>query len=534
MKRVFYYSGYRLTVFHWQSEKCIASFVFNPGEEGVEKFKTYLKATENTPVRILVDLIEEDFKKESIPHVGITDRKAIVSRLIDRQYRKSRGYVHYKVIEREKTGRRDDILLYSVLSNPEILEPWLQPIRDCNIAVSGIWSLPLLSEDLFRKIDNKSANILLVSQQVPSNLRQTYLKNGHFESSRSAVVNLDDASIGEYIATEVEQTIRFLSNQRHIGFDEKIEIHILCRQQDLTNIQSHCTDSALRTFHYHLLTDVCQSLGCNNLATTENMPEQHTEYSNGIYAYICANKLIPTGHYGNPSLFSRYYEQLLSRFLYSLSALLLIAASILSISYLSESAVLNNETATLRSQASGVNIDYDKTLSSLETRLDRTQLMKSSVLLHKKISSLKTLSPLNFMSDVSRILSRSGMYDTEITKLTWRQYQANKLPASGNSRSIKPVDYSKPDAVNQYAILAGYIRVSQSSLKDSVKKVNALVSAFKSNKLVKHVNIRRMPVDVRSKSSIENESGLEQRNDLSHDREKGQFELEIIMRSRDL
>lgn len=223
MKRIFYYSGYRLTVFHWQNNECIATYAFNPGEEGIDKFQTYLKATANTPVRILVDLIEEDFKKETIPHVGAADRKAIVRRLIDRQYRKSKDYVQYKVLEREKTGRKDDVLLYSVLSNPEILEPWLKPMQATGTAISGIWSLPLLSPKLFKKLNTQAKNVLLVSQQVPSNLRQTFIRNGRFESSRSAVVNLDDAPIGEYISSEVEQTIRFLSNQRHIGFDEKLK-----------------------------------------------------------------------------------------------------------------------------------------------------------------------------------------------------------------------------------------------------------------------------------------------------------------------
>ena len=238
MKRIFYYSGYRLTVFHWHNEKCLATHVFNPGEEGLEKFKTYLRATVNTPVRILVDLIEEDFKKETIPHVGAADRKSIVNRLIERHYRKSKDFVHYNVVDREKSGRKDDVIIYSVLSNPEILEPWLQPMREAGTSISGIWSLPLLSPYLFKKLGTKSKSVLVVSQQVPSNLRQTFVKNGQFESSRSAVVNLEDATIGEYIATEVEQTIRFLSNQRQIGFDEKIEIHVICRAADLTDIQA--------------------------------------------------------------------------------------------------------------------------------------------------------------------------------------------------------------------------------------------------------------------------------------------------------
>ena len=531
MKRVFYYSGYRLTVFHWQDEKCISAYVFNPGEEGIEKFKTYLMATENTPVRILVDLIEEDFKKENIPHVGSADRKAIVSRLIERHYRKSKDYVNYNVIDREKTGRKDDIILYSVLSNPEILEPWLKPIRECNTSISGIWSLPLLSEVLFSKINNKSNNVLLVSQQVPSNLRQTFIKNGRFESSRSAVVNLEDATIGEYISTEVEQTIRFLSNQRHIGFDEKIEIHVICREEDLSEIQSKCIDSALRNFHYHKLNEVTDTLGCV-------MPEADTQesvigdYSNGIYSYICSSKFSPIGHYGNTSLFSKFYEQLLSKALYISSTIVLLLATIMAFAYFSESVVLDEETITLNIQTQGVNKDYEKTLEKLESKLSKTQQMKSSVLLSDKIKQSKVLSPQNFMVDISRILTRSGMHDTEITKIHWKQHQGSVMPTTNNNRNKAFTDYAKADDINQHAIIGGYIRVSQSSLKQSVNKVNSIIDAFKSNKLVKDVSIIHMPVDVRSKSSIENESGIELDQDVNSDKEKGQFEIQVLMKGR--
>ncbi|RDH82642.1 MAG: hypothetical protein DIZ80_10195 [endosymbiont of Galathealinum brachiosum] len=489
-------------------------------------------ATDNTPVRILVDLIEEDFKKETIPHVGSSDRKSIVSRLIERHYRKSKDYVHYNVVDRETGGRKDDVLLYSVLSNPEILEPWLKPIQESNTSVSGIWSLPLLSEKLFKKIDDKTRNVLLVSQQVPSNLRQTFIKDGKFESSRSAVVNLEDATIGEYIALEVEQTIRFLSNQRHIGFDEKIEVHIICRDADLQEIQSRCIDSAMRTFHYHELETVTDTLGCDT-QPANNDTSNTVEYSNGIYSYVCASQIIPIGHYGNRSLFAKFYEQLISKTLYTSSAIMLLISFVMSFSYLSESAILDNEAATLITQKNGVNNDYERTLAKLKPKLDKTQVMQSSVLLTEKIKQTKILSPQNFMVDISRILTRSGMYDTEITKVSWQQHQSKKMPASNNNRNKATTDYARADDINQHAVIGGYIRVSQSSLKESVNKVNSIVSAFKNNKLVHDVIIKRMPVDVRSKSSIENESGVEHQNDLNSDKEKGQFEIELIMKGRE-
>ena len=531
MNRVFYYSGYRLTIFHWQGEKCISSYVFNPGEEGIQKFKTYLVATENTPARILIDLIEEDFKKELIPHVGSSDRKAIVNRLIERHYRKSKDYVHHFVVDREKTGRRDDVLLYSVLSNPEILEPWLKPILECKTSVSGIWSLPLLTLDLYSKVINKSKNALLVSQQVPSNLRQTFIKNGHFESSRSAVVNLEDATIGEYVSTEVDQTIRFLSNQRHIGFDEIIEIHVICREDDLAEIQSRCIDTTLHNFHFHKLSEVMSKLGC---VMSETGIQKNTidDYSNGIFSYICSSKLSPIGHYGNPSLFYRFYEQLLSKALYISSVLMLVTATIMGFAYLSESTALDNETLTLNTQTKAVNSDFDKTLAKFESQLSKTQQMKSSVLLSERILQSKILSPQNFMVDISRILTRSGMHDIEITKIHWQQLQSNVMPATNNNRNKIDTDYAKSDEIFQHAIIGGYIRVSQNSLKYSVNKINSIINAFKSNKFVKDVSIIHMPVDVRSSSSIENESGVQLDPSVNGDTEKGLFEIQVLMKGR--
>jgi len=521
VKRIFYYSGYRLTVYHWQDNECLATYSFNPGEEGLDKFSTYLRSTENTPVRILVDLIEEDFKKESIPHVGAADRKAIFSRIIDRQYRKNTDFATFRVVDREKSGRKDDVILYSVLSNPEILDPWLAPLNDAGIAVAGIWSLPLLTAKLFNKLKIKSNNVLLVSQQVPSNLRQTFIKNGSFESSRSAVVNLEDASIGEYISTEVEQTIRFLSNQRHIGFDEQIEVHVMCRKADIAEIKSKCIDTGLRVFHYHELKELENALNCNI---------QSAEYTNGIYSYVCASQIIPVGDYGNKSTFIKYYEQLSSKALYAISVILLLAATILSFSYISESIVADDETITLRKQAEVIDKNYQKKLAAMEPRLKLAESMKSSVLLVDKIKSNRNVSPLNFMTFISRIMARSGMHAIEITALSWKQNQSLNFPVK-NPRKItkQTIDYGKKTPINQFATLSGYIPVSKYGLKESVEKVNRLAKILEDDDLILKTSIKRMPIDSRPDASIDLEVQKPEKLNSTTDKQNGQFEIDLIV-----
>ncbi len=524
MKRLFYYSGHRLTVFHWQHEKCIASYIFDPDETGLEKFTTYLQSTKNTPARILVDLIEEDFKKENIPHVSISDRKAIINRLIDRHYRKSKDYVNYKVIGREKQGRKDDIVLYSVLSNPEILEFWLKPIKDNQISISGIWSLPLLSETLFNKLKINADNVLLVSQQVPSNLRQTFIKKGKFENSRSAVVNLHDSTIGEYISTEIEQTIRFLSNQRHIGFDEKIEIHIICREEDLSEIQTRCTDTPMRTFKYHSILDIQDKIGYS-ISPEAQLNSNIINYSNCIYSYICASLISPFSHYGPRTLFSKFHQQIVSSSLITISLLTIISSILLSLSIYSDTLPLEDEILTINHQTESVNKAYKNTLEKIEFKLEKSQAMKSSVLLANKIKEQLVISPQKFMSDISKLFSKYHFANTEITKLSWKQYQKENITPT--DKNI--IDYAKNDTINQYAVIGGYIHISKISLKKSVEQVNAMVDVFKNSKSIKNVNIKRIPIDIRSASSIENESGNDIQDDVKSDKSKGQFEIEILM-----
>ena len=106
MKRLFYFTGYRLSVLHWKGGALVGHTSFEPTESGLNQFRHYLLQTENIPGKFLVDVIEEDFRNERIPHVGSKDRSAVISRLIDRYYRSSQDYCYHELIGREKEGRK--------------------------------------------------------------------------------------------------------------------------------------------------------------------------------------------------------------------------------------------------------------------------------------------------------------------------------------------------------------------------------------------------------------------------------------------
>lgn len=520
MKRIFYFSGYRLTVFHWQQHQCIDSYAFNPGEDGIAKFQAYLKATENTPVRMLIDLIEEDFVKDSIPHVGSRDRKAIVQRLVERQYRKSRDFFQYRVLEREKGGRRDDVVLYSVLSNPDILHTWLGPMQQAGTSIAGIWSLPLLSPKLFPALNTHSDNVLLVSQQVPSNLRQTFIRNGRFENSRSAVVNLEDAPLGEYISIEVEQTIRFLSNQRHIGFDDKIEVHVICRQQDIEPTRKICSNSALRSFHFHDLQEIEQSLRCDTGST---------EYSNGIYSYLCAKQPLPVGHYGNASLFSGYYQQLTSKALYAASVLMLLAATLFAFAFISDSIVLDEEALTLQQQTRGINNNYQRQFDHLQDQLKQAEMMRSAVLLSDNIREASSISPMAFMNQISHMLGNADLNNINLTQLEWSITQQSKL---SDEEMATATDYSNIENINHLARLSGFVLMSQSSYKQSVQQLNQLAESFRQQPEVLAVEVKSYPIDTRSETDLTLQ--IAQQGSQSNEQKDGQFIISILLRGQPL
>lgn len=167
----------------WSGHKLLSNVYFEPDDQGLDLFAAYLRSFHNEPVRLLVDLIEEEFRQIRIPLLRGSDRQAILKRNYTKYFRTSeyRFSISQSI---EKKARKEEKILIMGLTNQYLLEPWLRIIEETRTPLSGILSLPLVSESYVKELKDEHRAIILVSQQVPSNLRQSVFVDGKLILSR--------------------------------------------------------------------------------------------------------------------------------------------------------------------------------------------------------------------------------------------------------------------------------------------------------------------------------------------------------------
>ena len=518
MKRLFYYSGYRLTVFHWIDGKFAGNYYFEPTASGREEFAQYLKKSPTVPSRVLVDVIEEDFRIETIPHVYGKDRQVLVARQIERFFRSSGRYVWHHFHGRETTGRRDDLLLIAALTNPDMLKPWLNQIAEADVPVRGIWSLPLLSAKILPRLKARSGNVFLISQQVSSNIRLTHFKNGKVVSSRSTTITLEGEDYGHFIADQIEQTARFLANKRSIGFDEALNIHIIAPEEHYDSVAASCASTHLRNITIHHTQDVEKKVDTQGVSGP---------YGNGIFAQLCSDDLFSRGHYGGPADFAIDNRYLMGKGLLT-GAFVLTLGSLLLASWLNfDELRMQEEIRNFGYKTAEINSDYQTRLQKLEPVLAKTGIMKSSVDLAERIEHNKLISPQQFMNIFSSLLSQSRFNLLQIYDIEWHVQSTEG--ESSNPATEVPVHLQT--SVQHYAILKGRVPLTADNIRQAVDQINLFASELRADTHVKNVRLIKLPVDTRSSGSLSLQTGSDARKDDSP--ETGQFVLSVTMAGTD-
>jgi hypothetical protein len=256
-----YLTNTRLVSLETSRAQIVARREFAVSGAGIAEFERYVGHMEPAPVHIFTDLAEEDIRLDSVPHVGRRDRDAILARKLAQIFRNT-PYRYAEVQGREADGRRDDRVMYTAITNPEVLRPWLEVLERLRLPLAGIHSTAVFSRVLLEELDLAFPHALLVTLSPGGFMRQTYFRDREIRFSRLTPIDLGAGqTLGGMIAEETTRTWQYLDSLRHFGGDDRLEVCVLLHPNDRPGVQGALRDFAQIQYRILDIEQVALKLG---------------------------------------------------------------------------------------------------------------------------------------------------------------------------------------------------------------------------------------------------------------------------------
>ncbi len=244
-KTLFFLSSDSFHAHVWKNGALAAPYYFTNNAEGRERFSDFLR-THRDPAYLLVDLIEEDFRQETVPHLTGANRQALIQRKFDQYYR-STPFRLASLQRRQEEGRRDDELLFSALTNPARITSWLELLLLHNTPLVGIYSVPHASLPLIKDI--ASDHLLLLSWEKNAGLRQSYFLDKRLRFSRLTPLP-PGGSFADAVSIETARTYQYLQSLSMTPQGEMLQVYVICHTSDRAQLDEHLSGNQSMSYAY--------------------------------------------------------------------------------------------------------------------------------------------------------------------------------------------------------------------------------------------------------------------------------------------
>lgn len=269
-KHLIYLNNERLLSVIWRNGRTLDAQSFTVDAEGYLAFAQYVKRWSRLRVYFLVDLIEEDFRLDTIPYVRGNDRRELLNRKLNQMFRAT-PFRHAIVIDREAAGRRDNRVLYTSITNPELLNPWLEILEMVRVPLVGIYSAPLLSARLLKPLGQVAKHVLLVTLHQGNQLRQSYTHLGKTKFSRMTPLGTQFATNPvNAIGMEIRKTWNYLESLRYFESGEVLHVCMVANPHELTNSAELLPRQPGVEFEFFDIAKAARNIGLNQPLSNSN------------------------------------------------------------------------------------------------------------------------------------------------------------------------------------------------------------------------------------------------------------------------
>jgi len=502
-RRIFLVSGETLDAYHWRRGGSAPSFRFEANAEGLERFSAHVAELPTEPVHVLVDFVEEEFREDSVPRLIGPERRALIQARRKRLFRDPTWgcSIHRG---RVRDGAREDRILFTALTRPEKLTPWLEAIARNRIPLAGVHSLPLLTERLLRRIPIDASPALVVTWQSAGGLRQTLVVDGRVELSRLAVPPpLEDGEHAFYVLSEVEKLRRYLERRRLVEREDPLQVYIVANPILAEAIERHAPASAAVRYRLVSLSGLGRRLGIGDARSLV--------WSDSLFVATLASH-IPRHQYAPARVVRNYLLHRVRKGLRKASLVLFIAGLLGSASGLASGFGAGRLAASLDFQTALYRQRYDEARRRLPATPVELPAMQFAVETAWGLIETRTL-PGPALLALSRVLDRHP--EVRIESVGWGVGPDVGPPASrpraGHVHAAKPpagdgvVESGR--FLHQFAEIHGRIEPFDGNFRHALEQVGALADSLSSLPRSAGVEVLSLPLDITSGASLRGDAG---------------------------
>lgn len=505
-KLLAYHSGKQTEVHTWRHGALSATRIFNAGAEGVAEFETYLEKHAELPLYFVVDIIEEDFRLETIPHIQSRSRAALINRKLGQVFR-NEAYRHTALQGRDTEGRRDDRLLLSALTNSASIKPWIDAILKYRIALAGIYSVPLLSQAIIQKLGlGKISHLLLVTRQGEGGLRQSYFQNGYLKLSRlvSLAGNNPDELI-DAVSEESAKIQQYLNNQRLLPRDQALEIRLLFKDDECDSLIGACS-----TPKHHFLPQELQ-----NTAAALKLDSSAADVKSLYLQFLARHRV--GNHYAGARE-TRYWQLSRSALAMKSSGIVLVAFGILSAAvHIADGLDLAAQTDRIRSQAEHLETEARTMQNAFPSLPASPDILKGTVELAETLTA-RPRTPETLLAVISRALDE--LPQVRLQRFKWVLSANPDLDIGAKSSS--PATPGEGGEKLEIALLEGEI-MPFTHYREALAAVERLTARLKATPGLQAIPLT-LPIDTGSQAQLKGSLNKDAQPPAAH------FSLKLIYR----
>ena len=456
---------------------------YDNAEAAWSAFGALLQKHPATPVYLMLDTVEEEYRTEILPHVYGGARRDMLKRKLG-QLLRTAPYRATWLQGREPGGgkRRDDIYLFLALISGELLRPYLDHIQRSRAPLAGIYLLPQVSQALATALKCATSGALLVSCQQ-GGLRQSFFLNGRLRISRITPFeppseSTSESAMAEHYAEEIEKSRLFLYNSRQMPREAQLTVQVLDFDGSLQQLPALLPQESNLSCQCIAFEQVCAALGIAESALPRD--------SEALHLYLLG-KYPPPVSLAAPQLTGDFAVYRLRLGLYAASAALTVAALLWSgynlyRGYDNQNAIKRAMTETARYRA-----EYEEAARRFPAAPVSADKLRRAVEVTGQLKQLAR-TPERFMQTLAQGLN--AFPQIQLNRLEWR-YGAAPAAAAGVQAA--------PNAQTQWQQRGEFeaeIRPFTGDYRSALALIEQFAAALRTQAGVAEVTIAKLPVNL--------------------------------------